>query len=91
MTTEQQSVPGHGQGGGQNQPITASPYVTIGGDSLPSIAERCGHAGEWAILADANRDHVWGDYNNIQPGLEIVIPPEWLGAQQTKPAGGKTR
>jgi hypothetical protein len=53
-------------------------YVTVGGDSLPSIAERCDHAGEWQALAEANAEHIWADYNNLQPGLELVLPAEWL-------------
>jgi hypothetical protein len=61
-----------------------SDYTTVGGDSLPSIAEQFGHAGEWQALAEANADHIWGDYNNLQPGLTIAIPPEW--AVETEPA-----
>jgi hypothetical protein len=61
-----------------------SDYITLGGDSLPSIAEQFGHAGEWQALAEANADHIWGDYNNLQPGLTIAIPPEW--AVETEPA-----
>lgn len=88
MTTEQQIVPGHGQGGGQL--ITESPYITLGGDTLPSIAERCGHPGEWLALAEYNVDHIWGDYNNLQPGLEIAIPAGWLAkdVEEVAEAGG---
>lgn len=59
-------------------PILETPYTTVGGDSLPSIAERCGHPGEWLALADFNEGHVWGDWNNLQPGLLLDIPGEWI-------------
>lgn len=61
-------------------PITETPYLTVGGDSLPSIAERCGHSGEWLALADLNEGHVWTDWNNIQPGLILDIPEAWFVA-----------
>jgi LysM domain len=69
-------------------PPIESPYVTVGGDSLPSIAERLGHAGEWQAIAEANTDHIWADYNNLQPGLEIELPAEWLTT--TEPVQAET-
>lgn len=89
--TETQATPPPWAGGpggpGSSEPITETPYLTVGGDSLPSIAERCGHSGEWLALFDANPDNEWVQqhWNNIQPGLLIDIPPEWLGPT-TKPA-----
>jgi hypothetical protein len=58
-----------------------SDYTTVGGDSLPSIAELYGHPGEWLALAEANEGHIWGDFNNLQPGLEITVPADWIGAE----------
>lgn len=63
----------------------ASEYVTVGGDSLPKIAELYGHPGEWAELAAANADHIWGDANNLQPGLTLVIPGEWANEPEIEP------
>lgn len=76
-------VPGQGQGQGPKDPIVATPYLTVGGDSLPSIAERCGHSGEWLELANLNEGHVWTDWNNIQPGLLLDIPSDWLPTTTT--------
>jgi len=47
-------------------------YTTQPGDSLPSIAEACGHSGEWQMIAAWNPD--LPDVNNIQPGMELVLP-----------------
>lgn len=60
-------------------------YVTVGGDSLPSIAEAFGHPGEWSALAAFNEGHVWGDFNNLQPGLTIQIPGEWAHEPEIEP------
>lgn len=68
--------------------VPVDPYVTVGGDSLPSIAELYGHSGEWQALAEANVGHIWLDYNNLQPGLEITVPADWMPpTAETAPAG----
>jgi hypothetical protein len=51
-------------------------YTTEPMDSLPSIAEAFGHSGEWQMLLEENPD--LGDWNNIQPGMTLSIPPEWI-------------
>lgn len=63
----------------------ASEYVTVSGDSLPSIAEQYGHPGEWLELAQANEGHGWGDFNNLQPGLTLVIPGTWAHDPEIEP------
>jgi hypothetical protein len=52
--------------------MSSEPYVTQPGDSLPSIAEACGHSGEWALIAAWNPD--LADINNIQPGMSLILP-----------------
>jgi hypothetical protein len=52
--------------------MASSEYVTLPGDSLPSIAEACGHSGEWQLIAAWNPD--LADVNNIQPGMTIILP-----------------
>jgi LysM repeat protein len=52
----------------------ASEYVTQPGDSLPSIAEACGHPGEWQLIVAWNAPETIPDPNNIQPGMTIVLP-----------------
>jgi LysM repeat protein len=51
-----------------------SEYVTQPGDSLPSIAEACGHPGEWQLIVAWNAPETIPDPNNIQPGMTIVLP-----------------
>lgn len=72
-------------------PITETPYLTVGGDSLPSIAERCGHPGEWLALAELNEGHVWTDWNNIQPGLLLDIPGMWIYEPEIEPPATTSR
>jgi hypothetical protein len=52
--------------------MASSEYVTRPGDSLPSIAEACGHSGEWQLIAAWNPD--LADPNNIQPGMTLILP-----------------
>jgi LysM repeat protein len=52
--------------------MASSEYVTQPGDSLPSIAEACGHPGEWLLIAAWNPD--LADVNNIQPGMTLILP-----------------
>ena len=52
-------------------------YETVPGDSLPLIAELCGHSGEWMAIMDS-APFLWNlDWNNIQPGMNILLPPGW--------------
>jgi len=51
-------------------------YTTEPMDSLPSIAEAWGHSGEWQFLWEFNPD--LGDPNNLQPGMSLMIPAEWV-------------
>jgi LysM repeat protein len=52
--------------------MASSEYVTQPGDSLPSIAEACGHSGEWQLVAAWNPD--LADPHNIQPGMTLILP-----------------
>jgi hypothetical protein len=54
--------------------MASSEYVTLPGDSLPSIAEACGHPGEWQLIVAWNAPETIPDPNNIQPGMTIVLP-----------------
>jgi hypothetical protein len=56
----------------------ASEYITEPMDSLPSIAEAFGHSGEWQMLVEQNPD--LSDPHNIQPGMSLMIPDEWVTA-----------
>ena len=58
-------------------------YTTEPMDSLPSIAEAFGHSGEWQTLAEANPD--LPDFHNIQPGMGIMIPAEWVQEMENPP------
>jgi hypothetical protein len=55
-------------------------YTTEPMDSLPSIAEAWGHSGEWQAISEMNPD--LPDPHNIQPGMEILIPVEWLEREE---------
>lgn len=95
--TETQSTPGTGQGGGQLPPIT-NPYTTIAGDTLPSIAERAGHSGEWLELALANVDQVdIADVSDLvkativadrsqYAGVVLMLPLNWVPQDDEPPA-----
>lgn len=54
-------------------------YTTEPMDSLPSIAEAFGHSGEWQALSEYNPD--LPDPHNIQPGMDLLIPPDWIQAE----------
>jgi hypothetical protein len=54
-------------------------YTTVGGDSLPSVAEACGHPGEWqAILETAPWIAESGDYLAVPPGSQVLLPMDWV-------------
>jgi hypothetical protein len=60
-------------------------YTTLPLDTLPSIAEACGHSGEWAAILYFNETALT-DYNNIQPGTEVVLPDGWtVGEPEPQP------
>jgi hypothetical protein len=61
-----------------------SDYTTVGGDSLPQIAELFGHPGEWQAIVELNAD-VWSDYHNVQPGLELTLPADWIHEPEEEP------
>jgi hypothetical protein len=69
--------------------MASSEYVTLPGDSLPSIAEACGHPGEWQLIVAWNAPETIPDPNNIQPGMTIVLPDltDWPapGDAETQP------
>lgn len=89
MTDTQVTPPAWAGGpGGPSDFVPTQPYVCMGGDSLPRIAELYGHSGEWQAIAELNVG-AWPDYNNLQPGLSLTVPAEWL--PDTKPASSSTR
>lgn len=51
-------------------------YTVQPHDTLPSIAERYGHAGEWQVLRDANVDIIL-DANTLFIGSVLVLPEGW--------------
>jgi hypothetical protein len=61
-------------------------YLTVGGDTLPSVAESCGHPGEWQEILAVNP---WipenGDYLNVPPGTNVLLPPDWTPAGYDDP------
>jgi len=72
--------------------VTQYTYETIPGDSLPLIAEMCGHSGEWMAIMES-APYLWdADWNNIQPGMNILLPPDWIlgGAVEEAPPPTKT-
>lgn len=56
-------------------------YTTVGGDTLPSVAEACGHSGEWREILAVNP---WieesSDYMSVPPGSNVLLPMDWLPA-----------
>ena len=56
-------------------------YTTVGGDTLPSVAEACGHSGEWQAILEVNP---WinetSDYMSVPPGSSVLLPPDWTPA-----------
>lgn len=61
-------------------------YTTQGGDTLPSVAEACGHSGEWpAILAVNPWIPEGGDYLNVPPGSSVLLPGGWVPAGWERP------
>jgi hypothetical protein len=53
-------------------------YTTIGGDSLPIVAERCGHAGEWPAILEVNPWLEGLDYMAVPPGSNVLLPDDWM-------------
>jgi len=74
--------------------MTQYTYETLPGDSLPLIAELCGHSGEWMAIMDS-APYLWDmDWNNIQPGMNILLPDGWIMGEEpieeTPPVASKT-
>ena len=63
-------------------------YTTVGGDTLPSVAEACGHPGEWQAILEVNP---WinesSDYMSVPPGSSVLLPGDWIPAGYEPPAG----
>lgn len=56
-------------------------YTTVGGDTLPSVAEACGHSGEWPAILEVNPWITDGsDYLNVPPGSNVLLPQDWTPA-----------
>ena len=54
-----------------------SSYTVQSGDSLSAIAQQVyGDPNQWTSVYDANRDAIGANPNLIQPGTELVIPPQ---------------
>jgi len=52
-------------------------YTVQGGDTLPSIAEACGHPGEWTAIVETASWLEGLDYLAVPPGTEILLPMDW--------------
>lgn len=71
-------------------------YTIENGDTLPRVAEKLGHAGEWQALALANLALVPGDAPDAEKaalmaermtvGVELAIPMEWNDLEIEPPA-----
>lgn len=74
-------------------------YTIENGDTLPRVAEKLGHAGEWLTLALANlalvpdEDQQYSDEakaaliaERMTPGVELQIPMEWNDLEIEPPA-----
>lgn len=48
------------------------------GDTLPHIAEQCGHSGEWSAILESSPFLVGLDYMAIAPETSILLPDGWL-------------
>jgi nucleoid-associated protein YgaU len=56
-------------------------YTVARGDSLSKIAKKYyGDASQWRRIFEANRDRI-EDPDLIQPGWQLVIPPDTRGGQ----------
>lgn len=52
-------------------------YTVVEGDTLFDIARReLGKATRWAEIYRLNRDQLGEDFNNLSPGMELVLPVE---------------
>jgi nucleoid-associated protein YgaU len=71
------TVPGGGAPPNRPALNDGGKYVVQPGDSLPLIAERFGHSGEWRELHFANFREIF-DPAAIAPGQELAVPPEWV-------------
>lgn len=60
-------------------------YTTVGGDTLPSVAEACGHSGEWRAILDTATWLEGLDYMAVPPGSEVLLPPDWVPAGYEAP------
>jgi hypothetical protein len=82
----------------QTKSTPPSTYTAEPFDSLPSIAEKLGHPGEWQALAAANSALVpeldpplsdeakaYAIAERVRPGAELTLPAEWVGPT-SKPA-----
>lgn len=62
-------------------------YTVQGGDTLPSVAEACGHSGEWPAILETNP---WinesSDYMSVPPGSSVLLPMDWVPAGWETPA-----
>ena len=63
------------------------PYTTVGGDTLPSVAEACGHWGEWQAILESSPFLEGLDYLQVPPGSELLLPDGWVPAGYDAPAG----
>jgi hypothetical protein len=50
------------------------------GDTLPAIAEACGHSGEWTVIMESSPFLEGLDYTMLSPGTAILLPDGWLPA-----------
>jgi nucleoid-associated protein YgaU len=68
-------------------------YVVEDGDTLFDIARyELGKAARWVEIYDLNRDQIGEDFDNLKPGLQLVLPTDGLPESVTRaPAGGLQR
>jgi hypothetical protein len=52
-------------------------YTVEGSDTLPSIAEACGHSGEWTSILESAPWLQGLDYLAVPPGSSVLLPDGW--------------
>jgi hypothetical protein len=71
-------------------------YEVQPGDTLPSVAERCGHSGEWQAILESAPFLEGLDYLAVPAGTTVLLPADWVprgyesdaAAAEAESAGG---
>jgi hypothetical protein len=66
-------------------------YEVQPGDTLPSVAERCGHPGEWQAILESAPFLEGLDYLAVPAGTMVLLPADWVPAGMEPPAARESR